>query len=50
MELETLKARVYYLAGQLDEAKKHFEDALGELNAANKKVESDKPVEPAASN
>ncbi len=37
MDIETLKVRVYFLAGQLEEAKKVYTDAIGELSAANKK-------------
>ena len=37
MDTEVLKMRVYFLAGQLEEAKKVFTDAMGEISAANKK-------------
>jgi hypothetical protein len=36
MEIKELEARMYYLAGQLDEAKKIYRDALGEIERANK--------------
>jgi len=39
MDLENLKARVYFLAGQLEEAKKMFSDAVKEVESANKKKE-----------
>ena len=36
MDLEALKVRVYFLAGQLEEAKKIFSDAAKEIDEANK--------------
>ncbi len=44
MDIENLKARVYFLAGQLEEAKKFLQEAANEINEANKtKPEEDKP-------
>ena len=37
MDIENLKARVYFLAGQLEEAKKMFNDAVKEIDENNKK-------------
>ena len=36
MELKELEMRMYFLAGQLEEAKKHYKDAMGEIERANK--------------
>ncbi len=38
MDIEALKSRVYFLAGQLEEAKKIFQEAVNEINEANKKA------------
>lgn len=37
MEIENLKARMYFLAGQLEEAKKVYGDALREIDELKKK-------------
>ncbi len=37
MDIEVLKSRVYFLAGQLEEAKKIYSDAAREIDEANKK-------------
>jgi len=42
MDIERLKARVYMLAGQLEEAKKILNEAVEEYNASLKKLEEDK--------
>jgi len=36
MDIENLKVRVYFLAGQLEEAKKMFNDAVKEIDEINK--------------
>ncbi len=46
MDIERLKARVYMLAGQLEEAKKILNDAVEEYNAFLKKQEEAKNVSP----
>lgn len=54
MDIERLKARVYMLAGQLEEAKKILNEAVEEYNAylkkqeeAKKNVDPEKQPEPA---
>lgn len=54
MDIERLKARVYMLAGQLEEAKKILNEAVEEYNAylkkqeeAKKNVDPEKQSEPA---
>lgn len=37
MEIQKLQSRVYYLAGALEEAQRVYKEALGEIDAANKK-------------
>jgi hypothetical protein len=46
MQIEDLKARIYFLAGQLEEAKKYYADALGEIERATK----EQAVKPTGSN
>lgn len=36
MEIKELEARMYFLAGQLEEAKKFYKEALGEIERANR--------------
>lgn len=36
MDIKNLEVRMYYLAGQLEEAKKIYKDAMGEIERANK--------------
>jgi len=36
MEIKELEVRMYFLAGQLEEAKKIYKDAVGEIERANK--------------
>ncbi len=52
MDIEKLKARVYMLAGQLEEAKKILNDAVAEYNEflkeqEKKNVSTEKQPEPA---
>ncbi len=43
MDIENLKARVYMLAGQLEEAKRVYQEAIKEIEATKKeKDEADK--------
>lgn len=42
MNIEDLKARVYFLAGQLEEAKKMFNDAVQEIERENKQLAKSK--------
>ena len=46
MNIETLKARVFYLSGQLDEAKKILVAAQGELDNANKTKQANEEASP----
>ena len=49
MEIKDLEARMYFLAGQLEEAKKIYKDALGEIERVNKE-QADKQAETATAN
>ena len=44
MDIKNLEVRMYYLAGQLDEAKKIYKEAVAELEKINKETE-EKQVE-----
>ncbi len=49
MQIEALRDRVYYLAGQLEEAKKVFEAAIKEVEDAKKEQDrqrADVPTPP----
>jgi hypothetical protein len=44
MEIKDLEVRMYFLAGQLEEAKKFYKDAMAEIEKTNEVKKTEKPV------